>query len=77
MTAPVSSSAREGAGYAALHVHTQLLSRLARRLARADQDAEDLVQETLARVAGTNHMMPLQDPEAVARLIHDFAGRHS
>ena len=28
-------------------------------------------------VASTNHMMPLQDPEAVARVIHGFVGRHS
>jgi pimeloyl-ACP methyl ester carboxylesterase len=28
-------------------------------------------------VPGTNHMMPLQDPEAVARVIHGFVCRHS
>ena len=27
-------------------------------------------------VAGTNHMMPLQDPEAVARMIRDFVWRN-
>src|SRR5262245_60318354 len=29
------------------------------------------------RVACTNHMMPLQDPEAVARVIQGFVSRHS
>jgi hypothetical protein len=29
------------------------------------------------RDAGTNHMMPLQDPEAVARIVRGFVSRHS
>ena len=55
----------EGAAAALL---AQQITALATRL---------LPHAEVARVAGTNHMMPLQDPEAVARLIHDFAGRHS
>lgn len=31
----------------------------------------------VVRVPGTNHLMPLQDPEAVARVIHGFVFRHS
>lgn len=37
---------------------------------------ELLPHAEVVRVAGTNHMMPLQDPEAVARMIRDFATRH-
>jgi len=36
-----------------------------------------LPQAEVVRVAGTNHMMPLQDPEALARIIGDFVSRHS
>ena len=31
----------------------------------------------IVRVAGTNHMMPLQDPDAVARVIQSFVSRHA
>ena len=58
----------EGADGGAAALLAQQITALATRL---------LPHAEVARVAGTNHMMPLQDPEAVARLIHDFAGRHS
>jgi pimeloyl-ACP methyl ester carboxylesterase len=31
----------------------------------------------VVRVERTNHLMPLQDPEALARIMRDFIGRHS
>jgi pimeloyl-ACP methyl ester carboxylesterase len=31
----------------------------------------------VVRIAATNHLMPLQNPEAVAQVIRDFVGRHS
>ena len=31
----------------------------------------------VVRVEGTNHMMPLQDPEALARIVRGFVSRHS
>jgi hypothetical protein len=36
-----------------------------------------LPQATVMRVAGTNHMMPLQAPDLVGRLLHDFVRQHS
>jgi aryl-alcohol dehydrogenase-like predicted oxidoreductase len=32
---------------------------------------------SFAASAGTNHMMPLQDPEALARILRSFVSRHS
>jgi pimeloyl-ACP methyl ester carboxylesterase len=37
---------------------------------------ELLPHAEVARIAGTNHLMPLQDPDAVARMIREFAERH-
>jgi pimeloyl-ACP methyl ester carboxylesterase len=36
-----------------------------------------LPHAAVMRVAGTNHMMPLQDPDSVARLIQDFVSQQS
>jgi pimeloyl-ACP methyl ester carboxylesterase len=36
-----------------------------------------LPHAAVVRVAGTNHMMPLQDPDSVARLIQDFVSQQS
>jgi pimeloyl-ACP methyl ester carboxylesterase len=38
---------------------------------------ELLPHAAVTRVAGTNHMMPLQDPDSVARLIQDFINQQS
>jgi pimeloyl-ACP methyl ester carboxylesterase len=38
---------------------------------------ELLTHAAVRRVAGTNHMMPLQDPDSVARLIQDFVNQQS
>jgi pimeloyl-ACP methyl ester carboxylesterase len=38
---------------------------------------ELLPHAAVTRVAGTNHMMPLQDPDSVARLIQDFVNQQS
>ena len=38
---------------------------------------ELLPHAAVTRVAGTNHMMPLQDPDSVAGLIRDFVSQQS
>jgi pimeloyl-ACP methyl ester carboxylesterase len=36
-----------------------------------------LPHAAVRRLAGTNHMMPLQDPDSVARMIQDFVSKQS
>lgn len=36
-----------------------------------------LAHAEVVRVEGTNHMMPLQDPEALARIVRGFIDRHT
>lgn len=58
----------EGAESARLGPLSQQITALARRL---------LPHGEIATVEGTNHMMPLQDPDAVAHLIQTFVTRHA
>jgi pimeloyl-ACP methyl ester carboxylesterase len=39
--------------------------------------AQLLPHAKVVRLAGTNHLMPLQDPEAVARMIQEFVTSHA
>ena len=58
----------EGGESARLGPLSQQITALARRL---------LPHAEIATVDGTNHMMPLQDPDAVGRLIQTFVTRHA
>jgi pimeloyl-ACP methyl ester carboxylesterase len=58
----------EGGESARLGPLSQQITVLARRL---------LPHAEIATVEGTNHMMPLQDPDAVGRLIQTFVTRHA
>jgi pimeloyl-ACP methyl ester carboxylesterase len=58
----------EGADSALLGPLSQQITALTRKL---------LPHAEVAMVAGTNHMMPLQDPDAIAGLVHSFVTRHS
>ena len=58
----------EGAESARLGPLSQQITALARKL---------LPHAEIATVEGTNHMMPLQDPDAVGHLIQTFVRRHA
>lgn len=58
----------EGADSARLGPLSQQITALARKL---------LPHAEIATVEGTNHMMPLQDPDAVGGLIQTFVARHA
>jgi pimeloyl-ACP methyl ester carboxylesterase len=58
----------EGAESARLGPLSQQITALARKL---------LPHAEIATVEGTNHMMPLQDPDAVGHLIETFVKRHA
>jgi pimeloyl-ACP methyl ester carboxylesterase len=58
----------EGAESARLGPLSQQITALARKL---------LPHAEIATVEGTNHMMPLQDPDAIGHLIQTFVTRHA